>query len=596
MATSMRFAALALSAALLAVSSAAEAQNSINCASQDGHDNNRTQRTLAIDPTNPSTLWIGVEYGGVFKSVDGGTTWKRADTGITGYADARTAQRCIQEMGKIIVDPRDSNHVLMSRVESPGTISMMFSENAGVWETRNGGGSWSQLIKGDMNASGSQALALGSDGSLLHGVNNNPASWGGAPDTLYNTVGILYHSADGGATWRELPTGAPRGLRATAVFSNPADPRHIWYVVLMAPTDRPVQGDDQWTYVESRDGGETWERGVDKFPFAGRIPADAAVSSRDFSHRLMSAMALEGPQSTYVTLNGGTSWTQASHHMFTARYDPHDATGMHLVGYGPYTNQPGLFESRDGGISWLRLADTPAEVNHQSNFGVRVSEIVWHPTIPNVLYMSASGGYVWRSSDGGRNWTTIFTVEQMQAITDVVQAPATPAPPPTADGRPVFSVPFVAAEQAVAFYIFGTTLPSGVQNPTFEIETADPSPEVKAVAGGFVVNVAPTSRGDFSVFILPTETSPWVVAYDHVNNVTVTRGQTVEAGAVLGTVGVLGNGRGRTELQINLTGQTPELAYCPTQFGTEAFNAAFVAAAQRVNGSPTVCLSETVVP
>ncbi len=591
----MRFAALFLSAALLVLPAVAQAQTTMNCASQDGHDNNRTQRTLAIDPSNPSTLWIGVEYGGVFKSTDAGTTWKRADTGITGYPDSRTAQRCIQEMGRIIVDPRDSNHVLMSRVESPGTITMPFSENAGVWETRNGGGSWSQLIKGDMNASGSQALALGADGSLLHGVNNNPASWGGAPDTLYNTAGILYHSADSGASWRELPTGAPRGLRATAVFSNPADPRHIWFVVLMAQNGEPVQGGDQWSYLESRDGGETWERGSEKFPFEGRIPADAAVSSRDFSHRLINAMALSGPQSSYFTLDGGATWTQTSHHMFTARYDPHDAGGMHVVGYGPYTSQPGMYDSRDGGRTWQWLGNTPAEVNHQSNYGVRVSEIIWHPTIPNILYMAASGGYVWKSNDGGRTWTTIFTVEQMQAITEVVQAPTT-APSIGANGEPILSVPFVAAEQAVAFYIFGTTLPSGVQNPTFEIETADPSPEVRAAAGGFVVNVAPTSRGDFSVFILPSETSPWVVAYDHVNNVTVTRGQTVEAGNVLGTVGVLGNGRGRTELQINLTGQSPELAYCPTRFGTEAFNAAYAAAAQRVNGSTRVCLSDTVVP
>ncbi len=69
---------------------------------------------------------------------------------------------------------------------------------------------------------------------IYHGVNNNPASWGGAPPDLYNTNGILYHSADGGANWRELPTGAPRGLRSTAVFVNPANAAHLWFVVFFA--------------------------------------------------------------------------------------------------------------------------------------------------------------------------------------------------------------------------------------------------------------------------------------------------------------------------------------------------------------------------
>lgn len=593
MATSMRFAALALSVALLALPSAVEAQTTMNCASHDGHDNNRTQRTLAIDPSNPSTLWIGVEYGGIFKSVDGGTSWKRADTGITGYPDARTGQRCIQEMGRIVVDPRDGRHVLMSRVESPGTISTLFSENAGVWETRNGGGSWSQLIKGDMNASGSQALALAADGSLLHGVNNNPASWGGAPDTLYNTVGILYHSTDNGATWRELPTGAPRGLRAEAVFSDPADPRHIWFVVLMAMNGQQFLASEQWTYLESRDGGETWERGAEKFPMEGRIPADGTVSSRDFSHRLMSTMTLSGPQSSYFTLDGGASWTQSSHHMFTARYDPHDAGGMHLVGYAPYVEQPGMYESRDGGRMWQRLGNTPPEVDHQSNFGVRVSEIVWHPTVPNVLYMSASGGYVWKSTDGGRTWTTIFTVEQMQAITDVVQAPSDPAADPTA---PVLSVPFVAAEQAVGFYVFGVTLPSGFQNPTWEIETPDGSAQVIASAAGRVLTVEPSRQNDWTVAIQTSPDSPYVLIYDHMNNVQVSPGQSVEAGAVMGTVGVLGNGRGRTELQVNKFRPEPTLAYCPSRFGTAAFTAPFAAAAQRLNGNATVCTTDTVVP
>lgn len=172
-------------------------------------------------------------------------------------------------------------------------------------------------------------------------------------------------------------------------------------------------------------------------------------------------------------------------------------------------------------------------------------------------------------------------------------APTTPAPNTTA---PVLSVPFVAPEAAVAFFIFGATLPSGVQNPTYEIETANQSTAVFASSPGRVVNITTTSQGDRSVFIVPADNSVFDIAYDHVNNVQVSVGQSVTAGQQIGTVGTLNNGRGRSELQINRSDTTPVLAQCPRNFGTTAFNDAFQAAALRLNGSATVCSAETVRP
>jgi len=157
-------------------------------------------------------------------------------------------------------------------------------------------------------------------------------------------------------------------------------------------------------------------------------------------------------------------------------------------------------------------------------------------------------------------------------------------------------VAFVPADAIVAFYIFGATLSSGVVNPTFEVETANQSTAVFAASAGRVVNITTTSAGDRAVFVVPSDNSVFDIAYDHVNNVQVSVGQTITAGQQIGTVGTLNNGRGRTELQINRTENGVSLAQCLTTFGTTAFNDAFRAVALRLNGSATVCTAETVRP
>ena len=161
---------------------------------------------------------------------------------------------------------------------------------------------------------------------------------------------------------------------------------------------------------------------------------------------------------------------------------------------------------------------------------------------------------------------------------------------------PVLSVAFVPTSQAAAFWVFGTKLPSGADNPTFEIETFDQTAPVYAAAAGVVINITTSSNGvDKTVFIFPAINSIYDISYDHVMNPTVSVGQTVTAGQRIGTVGILNNGRGRTELQINKSDISPVLAHCPLNWGTSAFNDAFNALAQRLNGT-SACVAPTVRP
>ena len=164
-----------------------------------------------------------------------------------------------------------------------------------------------------------------------------------------------------------------------------------------------------------------------------------------------------------------------------------------------------------------------------------------------------------------------------------------------ATSAPVLTVPFVDPELAVKFYIFGATLPSGAENPTYEIETADQSPAVFASVAGTVISIESTGQGDESIMII-AENDNFALFHDHVSNVQVSAGQKVSAGDQLGTVGVLKNGRGRTELMIKDMSNKEKSAQCIELFGSQEFNDAFVAAAKRLNGSEELCLTESVRP
>jgi len=110
---------------------------------------------------------------------------------------------------------------------------------------------------------------------------------------------------------------------------------------------------------------------------------------------------------------------------------------------------------------------------------------------------------------------------------------------------------------------------------------------------------------DYEIHIAPTGNSIWAVIYDHIVNPTVSKGDEVNAGDILGQAGVWGFVGGgveasRTELQINKYGDG-ELSFCPLDFGTDEFNSLHNSMFQEFvdNGIisyASICLLESVIP
>ena len=202
---------------------------------------------LAVAPSNPDIIYVGSGEGlqrpdlsvgdGMFKSTDAGKTWKHV-----GLSDA-------QQIGQVIVDPRDPNRVFVAVLGHPYGPN----EERGVFRSTDGGGTWQKILYKDENTG---AIELAFDPKNpdviytdLWAAREGPwenGAWQG------KTSG-LFKSTDGGNTWRQLTGGLPtaeEGLGRIGFGIAMSDPDRIY-----ATVDARQKGG---IYL-SDDAGETWQ-------------------------------------------------------------------------------------------------------------------------------------------------------------------------------------------------------------------------------------------------------------------------------------------------------------------------------------------------
>ncbi|HEY8853377.1 MAG TPA: hypothetical protein VIM36_14420 [Gemmatimonadaceae bacterium] len=211
---------------------------------------------VAIDPTNPKVIWVGsgeawtrnsVSIGdGIYKSVDGGDNW--TNMGL------RESER----IAKILIDPSDPNTVYAC---VPGKL-WSDSGDRGVYKTSDGGKSWAKVLKGPNASTGCSMISMDakSPKTLFAGMwDFRRKGWtfrsGGDGETAPSGSG-LFKSTDGGATWSDLNASSATGLPAKpwgriAVTVAPSNSNVVYAFVEAAPPKNAL--------YRSADGGKTWE-------------------------------------------------------------------------------------------------------------------------------------------------------------------------------------------------------------------------------------------------------------------------------------------------------------------------------------------------
>ncbi len=234
----------------------------------DGQINSASVGAVAVAPSNPDTVYIGMGEGelranvmqgdGVYRSSDAGKTWSHV-----GLANTRT-------ITALRVHPANPDMVYATALGDPYASN----EDRGVFRTRDGGKSWQKILYRSAEA-GAVDLAIDPrDPQTLYAslwqVYRKPWKlWSGGPGSG------LFKSTDGGDTWTELTRnkGLPSGvLGKITVTVSPADSSRI-YANIEAEAGGLYRSDDAgktWTHIN--DDRNLWQR---SFYFM-RMQADPA--------------------------------------------------------------------------------------------------------------------------------------------------------------------------------------------------------------------------------------------------------------------------------------------------------------------------------
>ena len=326
-------------------------------------DANTGGAALAFDPQNPQIVWADLWEGrqapwengefsgpgsGLYKSTDGGETWTQKTNGLPGFVDG------LGRIGFSIAATHPK--IMLATVEA--------RQGGGIYRSEDGGDSWNPV---------SDDRRLWGRGNDFAEIKIDPKN----PDVVYVGNVACYKSTDGGKTW-VCWKGAPGGDDYHTVWINPENTE----IILLAT--------DQGATI-TVNGGETWSSWYNQ-PTAQfyHVAADNQFPYHVYGGQQESGsvgIVSRGPlgQITYRewTPSGGDEYAYLApdplnpRYVFGGRVNRFDRITHEVVDVRP----PGTFRT------------------------LRTAPLLFSQKNPKVLYFGAN--FLFRTVDGGKNWEKI---------------------------------------------------------------------------------------------------------------------------------------------------------------------------------------------
>jgi len=306
----------------------------------DGYFETPSIGDIAIAQNDPNIVYVGtgsdglrsnvIAGKGMYKSVDGGDTWKHAGLRETG------------QIGAVEIDPTDHNVVWVAAIGQ----AFNANEERGVYKTADGGRTWERVLYVSNTVGFSDIELLPGNPNIVFATawKAERKPWtiisGGEQDE-----GGLYKSVDAGLTWEKVTEGLPQGLIGKIDLAiSPAD-SSIVYALVEAPGD-------EGGLFRSVDQGESFEQ----------VSSDETIRTRPFYYAnievdpknpdIVYSMATINKKST----DGGRTWER----LRVPHEDNHD---MWINPENPdlfiQSNDGGANVTHNGGRTWSTQFNQP---------------------------------------------------------------------------------------------------------------------------------------------------------------------------------------------------------------------------------------------
>lgn len=345
-------------------------------------DENTGGNDVDIDPSNPdivyatmweerqgpweNAVWAGTG-GGIFKSTDGGTTWRPLTAGLPQVVQANLA-----------ISPANPKrlYAAVAGVPEPGTLDQTRGAG-GMYRSDDAGETWT-LITRDTRPTG----------RIGGGDLPMPIPHPKDPDVVISASTVSWKSTDGGATWTPFK-GAPGGEDYQNGWINPDNPD----IILMAA--------DQGAVV-SLNGGGTWSSWYNQSTAQMyHVAADNAFPYRVCSGQQESGSACVSSRGNYGVVSV-RDWLPVGVDEYG--YVAPDPLNPDIVYGGRNVTR---FDRRTGQVSTVGpIAGRGGGGGAQGTFrSVRTMPVVFSEVDKRALFFA--NNHLWKTTDGGQHWQQI---------------------------------------------------------------------------------------------------------------------------------------------------------------------------------------------
>ncbi len=351
--------------------------------------------SIAVNPKNKFEYYVGVASGGVWKTVNDGTTWTPVFDGEGSYS-----------IGWVTLDPNDSSVVWVGSGESNSQRSVGYGD--GIYRSDDGGKSWANLGLKKSEHIG-RIVIDPRDSKVVYVAAEGPL-WGPGGDRgLYKTI-------DGGKTWKAVLTIGEN----TGVVDVQLDPSNSDIVYAAAYQRRRhvftlIDGGPESAIYKSTDAGATWNKLKSGLPSVDLGRIGLAVSPVDPNVVYATIEAADGKGGIFRSNDKGATWEKRNGFDVGAMYyarvvaDPKNIDRI-------FEMNVTLHESLDGGKTLFNVSES----NHHGD-----NHAIWIDPDDTRHWLLGSDGGMYETWDDAKNWEFKANLPTVQFY-DVAVDNATP--------------------------------------------------------------------------------------------------------------------------------------------------------------------------